>query len=102
MEIPIVRDLQFQIFDLKGRTIYRQEHINQSAGLSQLQWSGERNSGEGVSSGVYLIVVNGDHLAKSKKVFFNKIKDYFCYKPGQNFPFPKAQSVLFLPANPKF
>ncbi|MEA3287281.1 MAG: FlgD immunoglobulin-like domain containing protein, partial [Candidatus Marinimicrobia bacterium] len=54
-ELPKVSDVSITIYDMFGRNIWNLNESFKPAGYYSLQWNGDNNEGNQVSSGVYLI-----------------------------------------------
>jgi len=65
-ELPINSNVNIMIFDLRGQLVYRQLNQSQYAGYYDLQWMGDDQSGNKVSSGVYLVRIEVNGVEKSE------------------------------------
>ena len=60
------------IYDTRGRIVKEFVDDHQSPGFHSLQWNATNNSGQPVSSGVYLYSIQSGDLIQSKKMIFLK------------------------------
>ena len=77
--LPIDTNIKLDIFNTKGVHIYRLFEGEQQAGIHTISWDGKNNHGQDVSSGMYIILIEGDNLqynrhhnTDTKKVIFVK------------------------------
>ena len=77
--LPIDTNIKLDIFNTKGVHIYRLFEGEQQAGIHTISWDGKNNHSQDVSSGMYIILLEGDNLqynrhhnADTKKVIFVK------------------------------
>ena len=77
--LPIDTNIKLDIFNTKGVHIFRLFKGEQQAGIHTISWDGKNNNGQDVSSGMYIILLEGDNLqynrhhnTDTKKVIFVK------------------------------
>jgi len=67
--LPQDAPVQLVIFDLSGREVWRQSQVMQSAGWHQIQWNGQNQLGQQVSTGEFFYRLQaGDYVGVKKMV----------------------------------
>ncbi len=70
--LPEACDVDLMIFDITGRKI-RSWHIgSQQAGWHKIVWNGTNQSGQQVSTGVYIYIMRAGEFVETKKMVFMK------------------------------
>jgi aminopeptidase N len=70
-DIEIERDIQINIFDIKGNMIWQQSG-NFVSGAHFIKWDGKDQLGNKIPSGTYLVEVNNGVLVKKRKMLLLK------------------------------
>ena len=70
--IPENSDVSLSIFDLNGKQIREWNQENQAAGSYSLEWNGTNNSGNKVSTGLYLYKLTAGNYSDTKKMIIIK------------------------------
>ena len=60
------------IVDVLGQNVYSTQLYNKVSGMHSYVWSGENNLGEGLPSGVYLVLLSTQESFSSKKMLYLK------------------------------
>ncbi|NQT64425.1 MAG: T9SS type A sorting domain-containing protein [Candidatus Marinimicrobia bacterium] len=66
--LPELMDVEFEIFDLRGRMVKNWSFANQTVGEHNLFWDGTNSDGELVSTGVYLGVIRTEEYQSTIKM----------------------------------
>jgi len=66
--LPYSSRVEIAVFDLQGRNIYLRQLGLLPAGDHTFQWNGEKNDGQIISSGVYLVRIQAGDFVKSRKL----------------------------------
>ncbi len=67
--LPEIMDVEFEIFDIRGRIVKSWSFANQTRGEHNLVWDGTNAGGELVATGVYLgVIKTQDHQSTIKMV----------------------------------
>jgi chitin disaccharide deacetylase len=70
--LPLKGNVSLTIFDISGREVKKIIRNNQPAGYHQVFWHGANNSGDLLSSGLYLCKIQADGVSKTIKLSFIK------------------------------
>ncbi|MDZ7821579.1 MAG: FlgD immunoglobulin-like domain containing protein [Candidatus Marinimicrobia bacterium] len=70
--LPEASDVDLMIFDITGRRIKSWHVSNQQAGWHKVIWDGTNQSGQQVSTGVYIYCLRADNFVDTKKMVFMK------------------------------
>jgi len=70
--LPEASDVNLMIFDITGRRIKEWSISNQQAGWHEVVWNGTNQSGQQVSTGVYIYCLRAGNFVDTKKMVFMK------------------------------
>ena len=70
--LPIKEEVRLVIYDLLGREVKTLVNRVEKAGLKSVIWEGKNNTGQNVSSGVYLFRIQAGNYIKSQKMILLK------------------------------
>ncbi|MFA6455460.1 MAG: CotH kinase family protein [Bacteroidota bacterium] len=70
--LPSVSDIQIEISDIIGRSVWKSAALLQQPGKHAIQWNGRRNGGAQVSSGMYFLRVKINNAVQTKKLLLLK------------------------------
>ncbi len=70
--LPIKEEVRLVIYDLLGREVKTLVNRVEKAGLKSVIWEGKNNTGQNVSSGVYLYRIQAGNYIKSQKMILLK------------------------------
>lgn len=71
-ELPQKQNVTVEILDIRGQTVDRIELRKADAGYHEVQWQGQNNAGESVSSGMYFYQLRTDTRSATKKLLLLK------------------------------
>ena len=71
-QISEMSDVEFRIYDILGREIWSFFNSDKPVGLYKLKWNGINNSGQNVSSGIYILRMTAGKFSKSYKLMLMK------------------------------
>ena len=71
-QLPAVSDVELMIFDISGRKINQWSYTNQATGTYEITWNGKDQSGNSLSSGVYIYRMVAGEFIESKKMVLLK------------------------------
>jgi spore coat protein CotH len=71
-KIPEMSNVDFKIYNILGREIWNFYDCEKPAGAYDLRWDGKNNSGQKVSSGIYLLKMTAGKYSKSYKIMLLK------------------------------
>ena len=63
---------KLDIYNLKGQKVNQFKITNYELGINEVVWDGKDESGNSVSSGIYLLKMNSDNFQKYHKILFLK------------------------------
>ena len=70
--IPEVADINIQIFDLLGRSVFSHKQQFSAPGNYKFKWNGLTNSGTSIASGVYLVNISHKSNLYQQKITYLK------------------------------
>ena len=70
--LPVEKNVTLMIYDISGREIKKIIRNNQPAGYHQVFWYGTNNSGDLITSGLYLCKIQADGFSRIIKLSFIK------------------------------
>jgi len=70
--LPKTNKVLLQVFNIRGELVCTLANENNQAGKHTIEWKGEDESGNKVSSGVYFYRLKGDDFIETHKMFFLK------------------------------
>ena len=71
-DLPEDAMVNITVFDMMGKVVRTLVNDQQSAGYKTLQWNAMSNSGQPVSSGLYIYTITTDNFSKTRKMILMK------------------------------